>query len=1074
MGCALPLDETQHPLESRKVVTVLFADLRGSTAIGERLDPEAVRRVLTRFYDAAREVIERHGGTVEKFIGDAVMAVFGVPLVHEDDALRGVRAAAELQRELGRMNDELLRAKYGVGLELRIGVNTGEVVAGDPSTGSSFVAGDTVNVGARLEQAAPPGEVLIGSETRQAVGEAAEVEAVEPLELKGKAAKVRAFRLLGLRTHEEAPGLMPLIGRERERSGLDDALEVAVGGSRAAVVTLSGPPGIGKTHLAEDALDRWHRERGARTVKVRCVAEGEGDPLGPIMGLVIGLLDLPTEASADDVAAAIRLRMSEHERAPVVATVLAGLVRGSARPHFTDAPWATAELVTRVARDAPVALLVDDAHWSDDDLDAVLHEVATRPDGPVVLVKTVLPEFATGMSEAITVGPLGEAVALELLRSLVGETPMNDRIVAQADGNPLFLIETARMLREGDLGDTGEELRVPTTIRGLLAARIERLPAAEARLLETASAIGRVFPLEGVASIGRTALDDVADAFGSLETRHLLTEVGSVHGANASFSHALVREVAYDSMTKERRADLHERYAGWLEARGRALPSVIAHHLEQAYLLRCSLGMPGPDEWRLAARAAAAFAAGGLQAIAGESRPLAVAALARARMLVREASSGEDGRSDVLRDAQATAGRLAVDLGDWTAAIELLDSTLVDGAVGADVGAGTDTTYRMGVALTQAHRGLSDHPEMHRGRSLLDALLERAPSADVAASLAGSWKGIDDDRALDLYRSALDLDPGDPYALGNVVELEAASSGSLDGIRAMRPFLEAAARRCRGQIERGENQPWACYDLAKFSLLAGVQDDAFAGACLAVARSSARFMVETSLRSLERFGDFNDTIDGLPRVIALYRLALATVFGDTDIVSALPATPGAPAFTRPVVIVAGGSSLESEDEVLRFGPLVREAMRGGGGTLVSGATRQGVSLIAGDIAEDEAFRAIGYLPASVPADVEVDHERYAELRRTTGEDFSVAEPLQYWSDVVASGIEPADVRLLAIGGGRISAAEYRIALALGARVGAITGSGGAASDLLRDPWWAATTCLTELAPELDAMRDFLG
>jgi hypothetical protein len=380
----------------------------------------------------------------------------------------------------------------------------------------------------------------------------------------------------------------------------------------------------------------------------------------------------------------------------------------------------------------------------------------------------------------------------------------------------------------------------------------------------------------------------------------------------------------------------------------------------------------------------------------------------------------------------------------------------------------------LGLALSQAHRGLPDDPELHRGRSLLEGLLDRLPTADVAASLAGSWKGIDDDRALDLYRSALDLDPGDPYALGNVVELEAASSGSLDGVRGMRTFLEAAARRCLGQIERGENQPWACYDLAKFSLLAGSHDDAFGAACLAVSRSSARFMVETSKRSLDRFSAVDDSIQGLQRVVALYRLALAAVFDDTEMVPTLPSTPGAAPFTRPVVIVAGGSSLESEAEVLRFGPLVREAMRGGGGTLVSGATRQGVSLIAGDIAEDEAFRAIGYLPASVPADVEVDHERYAELRRTTGEDFSVAEPLQYWSDVVASGIEPADVRLLAIGGGRISAAEYRMALALGARVGAITGSGGAASELLRDPWWAATSRLTELAPELDTMREFLG
>jgi class 3 adenylate cyclase len=1067
MSCATPLDDAERPLESRKVVTVLFADLRGSTAIGERLDPEAVRRVLTRFYDAARESIERHGGTVEKFIGDAVMAVFGVPLVHEDDAIRGVRAAAELQQELGRMNDELLRAKYGVGLELRIGVNTGEVVAGDPATGSSFVAGDAVNVGARLEQAAPPGEVLIGEETWRAVRDVVDVEPTEPLELKGKSERVPAFRLIGFRVAEVPGGIAPLLGRGRERRELDSVLDLAIAGPRAVTITLAGPPGIGKTHLAEDALDRWHRERGARTVRVRCVAEGEGDPLGSIVGLVVGLLDLPADAKSADVGVGVRDAMTAHERAPVVASALAGLMGGDTRPPIGEVAWAVAELVVRAADVGPVAILVDDAHWSDADLDAVMHEVTARPDVPVVLVRTVLPEFAHGEDpETLDVGPLDGADALELLRSIVGEAPDNGRIVAQADGNPLFLIETARMFREGGGTEEGAELRVPTSIRGLLAARIEHLPPAEARLLETASAIGRVFPLEAASSIGGVPLEDVARSAASLESRNLLTTVGAVSGENASFSHALVRDVAYESMTKERRAELHQRYAGWLEARGHAFPTIVAHHLEQAYLLRCSLGVPGPEERLLAARAAAAFAAGGLQTSVGESRPAALAALWRAAALVHDAAGGEE-RPEALVAARASAGRLAVDLGDWPIAVDLLELLIADGE------ADEEAIYGMGVALTQAHRGHADAPELDRGRSLLGELLERAPTADVAASLAGSWKGIDDRRALGLYRSALDLDPGHPYALGNVVELEAAESGSLDGAPAMRTFLEAAAERCRAEIERGENQPWSCYDLAKFSLLVDAQDEAFSAACLAVARSSAAFMVETSLSSFERFAALDDSLPGLSRLIALYRLALAAVFGDTSVVERLPVTPGADPFTPPVVIVAGGSSLESETEVLRFGPLVREAMRGGGGTLVSGATRQGVSVIAGDVAEDESFRAIGYLPAEVPEDVQVDDERYAELRRTTGEDFSVAEPLQYWSDVVAGGIAPSDVRLLAIGGGQISAAEYRMALALGARVGAISGSGGSASELLRDPWWAATARLVELVPELAAMREFL-
>ena len=341
--------------------------------------------------------------------------------------------------------------------------------------------------------------------------------------------------------------------------------------------------------------------------------------------------------------------------------------------------------------------------------------------------------------------------------------------------------------------------------------------------------------------------------------------------------------------------------------------------------------------------------------------------------------------------------------------------------------------------------------------------------ADVLASLAGSWKGIDDERAADLYRRALDLDHGDPYALGNIIELEVVRSGSIDVVAAMGSSIAEAAARSRGQVERGENQPWASFDLAKFSLLAGRGHDAFLAACLAAARSSAAFMIETSARSLERFADADGTLDGLAHVRSVYRLGLESRFG-----SATGHEPD-PALRPPIVVIAGGSSLEVEADMRRSGALVLEAMGGRAGTLVSGATMQGASAIAGEVAErNEAIRAVGYLPATVPADVEVDVERYTEIRRTAGEGFSVAEPLRYWADIIAAEISPAEVRVLAIGGGRISEAEYRMALAFGARVGAISGSGGAASALLRDPRWASTARLIEIAPNADAISGFLA
>ena len=444
-------------------------------------------------------------------------------------------------------------------------------------------------------------------------------------------------------------------------------------------------------------------------------------------------------------------------------------------------------------------------------------------------------------------------------------------------------------------------------------------------------------------------------------------------------------------------------------------------------------------------------------------------ALARAADLTHGAEQAFGDRPGVVREARATAGELAFVLGDWRATTDLLDALAGD--------EDPDVDYRVGVALTQAHRGQRDDPGLDRGRALLARLHEREPRADVVASLAGSWKGIDDERALGLYREALDLDPGNPYALGNVIELEAASTGAMPPLTAMRSSFEAAGRRCRTQVDRGEDLPWSCFDLAKFSLLAGDADEAFSAGCLGVARSTARFMIETSLRSLERFARLDPSLAGLDRVIGCYRLGLAGVFpasGGEDRLAG-SATPGASPLAWPVIVVAGGSSREAADEIGRHAATIVAAMTGRSGTLISGGTRQGVSAIAGDVAEGvQGVRAVGYLPADIPGDVEVDADvgRYAELRRTEGADFSVAEALRYWADVLASGMSPTDVRLLAIGGGPISAAEYRLALALGASVGAIRGSGGAAAALLGDPWWAASSRLVEVSPETEALGDF--
>jgi class 3 adenylate cyclase len=271
---------------ARKVVTVVFADVAGSTVLGEALDAEAVRHVMERYFEEARRALERHGGTVEKFIGDAVLAVFGIPLLHDDDALRAVRAATELQGRLAILNEELERDR-GVRIAVRIGINTGEVVAGDEATGEPFATGDAVNVAARLEQAAGAGEILLGDPTRRLLQEAIGVEAVEPLPLKGKAEPVPAWRLLEILPDVPAftrPISAPLIGREAELAELEAAFARATDEGACWLVSVLGPPGIGKSRLARELVSAVGER--ARVVVGRCVPYGEGITYWPLAEIV--------------------------------------------------------------------------------------------------------------------------------------------------------------------------------------------------------------------------------------------------------------------------------------------------------------------------------------------------------------------------------------------------------------------------------------------------------------------------------------------------------------------------------------------------------------------------------------------------------------------------------------------------------------------------------------------------------------------------------------------------------------------------------------------------------------------
>ena len=363
LACGTPLADAGPAQEHRKVVTIVFSDLKGSTALGEALDSEALREVMTRYFDAMRAELERHGGVIEKFIGDAVMAVFGLPQLHEDDALRAVRAAAGMQAALEELNEELEEV-YGVRLANRTGVNTGQVVAGDPTTGQRLVTGDAVNVAARLEQAAGEREVLIGALTYTLVRDDVEVEEVEPLELKGKSERVPAYRLVGVSSGAVAPELPKrrLVGREAELRALVDALDTAETARAAQLVTIVADAGVGKSRLTAE-FTTGAAER-ATVLSGRCLAYGEGITFWPLAEAIrahAGIVD------DDDAAGAFgKLCAVADEAGEGVSVRLASAIGQTHDPFpIEELFWAVRRFLEHLAAERPVVLLIEDVHWAE-------------------------------------------------------------------------------------------------------------------------------------------------------------------------------------------------------------------------------------------------------------------------------------------------------------------------------------------------------------------------------------------------------------------------------------------------------------------------------------------------------------------------------------------------------------------------------------------------------------------------------------------------------------------------------------------------------------------------------------
>jgi predicted ATPase/class 3 adenylate cyclase len=668
-ACGSPL--TAGPFfdwRARKTVTVVFADIAGSTELGGRLDPETVRHVMARYFRTMKRVLERHGGTVEKFIGDAVMAVFGIPVVHEDDALRATRAAVEMAESLRMLNGELER-RWGVSLEARIGVNTGEVVAGDPSGGQAFVTGDAVNLAARLQQAAQPREILIGETTRHLLGERVAVAEVAPFLVKGKRGPVSASRVLAV--EPETPPLSTsvgysFVGRGKELRLLHETFERCVEERACRLVTILGVPGIGKSRLVREALEEI--SAGAGIVIGRCPPYGDGITYLPLLDIVRQL----APAGQADLTALV-----EGERdGDFIADRIAGAVGLSATSAPTEETnWAVRKLFEALARHRPLVVVLDDVHWAEPTfLDLVEHVVGSARDVPLLVVCLARPELldtrpswqAPSKNAAIVrLEPLAEDESRALLerarRDAVVEEETGRRVLEAAEGNPLFLEQLLAMRAEH-----GEELGVPPTVQAVLAARIDRLPPVERTVVQRAAVQGRVFSRSALAELVRG--QDVAtldETLAALERRELVRRDPRAFGGDdgVRFAHGLIRDAAYGFLPKATRSELHERLAAWLEQAARQRPGeqeeVIGYHLEQAYRYRADLGPVGARERAIGAEAARRLDSSGRRALARSDLPAAIKLLERAAALLSHNDRARAELLPCLGAALTEAGRLS-------------------------------------------------------------------------------------------------------------------------------------------------------------------------------------------------------------------------------------------------------------------------------------------------------------------------------------------------------------------------------------------------------------------------------
>jgi class 3 adenylate cyclase/tetratricopeptide (TPR) repeat protein len=795
LACGTPFAVVPPPSEERKLVTAVFTDIVGSTSKAEDMDPEDVRARLAPYYARLRNELERFGGTVEKFIGDAVVALFGAPVAHEDDPERAVRAAFAVCRAIDDLNAE----DEWLDLKVRVGVNTGEalvVVGARASEGEGIAAGDVMNTAARLQSAAPVNGILVGELTYASTRDTIEYREAEPIAAKGKAEPVGVWEAIGEK--EAKPGAVAdgitLVGREREVDELDEVWRTTVSLRQPALVTVVGPPGIGKSKLLAEFARR--AERDGRVHWGRCLPYGEGITYWPVTELVksaAGILqsdDRATIATKLDAFLA-ELPTDDVDELRTIASALSNLIGIPTTPRGTyttseisqgELHWGIRRAMQLLAAERPIALIFEDLHWAEPTLLELIAYIAEDdPDSPLALICSARPDLAEvfpgflgtdGRRRTITLDTLERQQALALLTDLLGDaalaqTPFASALIDNAGGNPLFLEETVRTLRDRGLIDSERwrsedvgDLPLPASVQAVISSRLDRLDVAEKTVAHHASVVGAVFWAGAVAHLGIQEPGPPPDPrpeLATLERRDFIARraVSSITREDEyAFKHILMREVAYGQIPKGRRAELHVRFSDWvkiLPASADELVEIVAWHLEQACRLSREVARSPIDPPVL--RAAGALANAARRAERREGLREARRYYARALDVLGEADAG------LHFQLRARRADIAMMLGDVKEASEELEE-VADAA--QELGR-TDLRCEALLLLGDIDQRQGRAAEAHRRLAEAQKLARRAANAGlrsrvayVFAALVADFEG-DHDQAIDNLRSGIAL-----------------------------------------------------------------------------------------------------------------------------------------------------------------------------------------------------------------------------------------------------------------------------------------------------------------------------